>query len=254
VNYSNVEDGEDHDVNNSNGPIINYIVKEKSTWLLRITFILWELTGPYAVLTSSVVKYVIWPAALRSQIQSNSNSNSPNNTRKHNLAGYRNQLQHNWNSIFSLLEVTVFGGIPVCLYHITIPILVGCLYMILTWLLGIYYHFGYNTKTNSTKDSKKETKTNSAAIGSVVGPQYIYFFMDTSMGIITTYCMVGLLFAMMTIYLFFSVIIQLLDTGGGGSGGGSGSGSGDNNDTEDSLLVNIIFLIIGILVVCRFRD
>merc|ERR1711957_927455 len=76
VTYHN-EDGEDHDVNNSNyGPIINYIVKEKSTWLLRITFVLWELTGPYAVLTSSVVKYVIWPAALRSQ-QSNSNSNSP---------------------------------------------------------------------------------------------------------------------------------------------------------------------------------
>ncbi|OEU14924.1 hypothetical protein FRACYDRAFT_241482 [Fragilariopsis cylindrus CCMP1102] len=233
-------------VSEDNGLILNYILQENNSWLLRITFILWELTGPYAVLTSSVVKYVIWPAALRSQqIQSNSNSNSPNNSRKHNLAGYRNQLQHNWNSIFSLLEVTVFGGIPVCLYHITIPILVGCLYMILTWLLGIYYHFGYNNKTNS-KDTKKTS----------VGPQYIYFFMDTSMGILTTYCMVGLLFAMMTIYLFFSVIIQILDTGGGsggGSGSGSGSGSGDN-DTEDSLIVNIIFLIIGILVVCRFRD
>jgi preprotein translocase subunit SecG len=121
--------------------------------------------------------------------------------------------------------------------------------MIFTWLLGIYY-FGNvgNTTSNNSKETKKAI---------VIGPQYIYFFMDTSMGIITTYCMVGLLFAMMIICILFSLIIEILDTNSNGSG--SGSGSSDNNDTiesdeDNSLIVNIIFFLVGILLICRFRD
>jgi hypothetical protein len=200
------------------------------------------------VLTSTVIKYVIWPAALRAGPES-----------PHNLAGWRNQLQHNCNSIFSLLEVTLLGGIPVSLHHITLPIFVGCIYMILTWILGILYYFNSSTLNNTKGKNTKGNNTNTNKV--VVGPQYIYFFMDTSMGIMTTYCMIGLLLAMMIIYILFSLVIKILNTDTDtGVGEGVGVGVGDIDNVEgvgvgkDSLLANITFFITGILLVCRFRN
>jgi len=186
----------------------------KNRTYLRITFVMWELTAPFAMLTSSIIKYAIWPMALKGG-------------KKHNLSCFRNQLQHNSNSILSLMEVAVLGGIPVCLDHLAYAILFGCFYMIFTWCTGIYYHGNQTT----------------------IGPQYIYFFMDTTLGAITSYAILGLLIALTTCFVLFSWSIQLLDYMNNNSTGEIGNGEG-----EDSLFINIGFVLVGTFVVCRFRD
>jgi hypothetical protein len=131
--------------------------------------------------------------------------------------------------------------------------------MILTWILGILYYFNSSTLNNTKGKNTKGNNTNTNKV--VVGPQYIYFFMDTSMGIMTTYCMIGLLLAMMIIYILFSLVIKILNTDTDtGVGEGVGVGVGDIDNVEgvgvgkDSLLANITFFITGILLVCRFRN
>ena len=186
-----------------------YILHPK-TWFLRLTFMAWELAAPFAMLTSVISKYVLWPQAIKGG-------------KPHNLAGIRNQLQHNWNSIFVFVEVALLGGIPVCLQHISLATGFGVCYMLFTWITGKYY-FGSPT----------------------VGPQYLYFFMDTTLGKVTTYAMLGLLCAMTLLYFLFSVTVQQLDNIGNNT-----ATYGDNNDA--SLLVNLAFVLIGTRLVCKFR-
>jgi len=69
--------------------------------------------------------------------------------------------------------------------------------------------------------------------------------MDTTLGNVTTYAMVGLLFAMTMLYLLFSVAIQILDN--------NGNNGNNNGDNADSLLINLVFLLIGTRLVCKFR-
>mmetsp|Transcript_1144 Transcript_1144/g.1239 ORF Transcript_1144/g.1239 Transcript_1144/m.1239 type:complete len:367 (-) Transcript_1144:185-1285(-) len=179
-----------------------YVVQ--NAWFLRMTFLLWELTGPFAMLTSSVAKYLIWPMAIKSK-------------RKHNLTGYTNQLQHNGNSILSLCEVALWGDtIPVVWTHVSIATTFGCLYFLFTWITAKYY-FG------SPQSS---------------GPQYIYFCMDTTLGAITSIAMVGLCGIMTVLYLVFAGVIQLLD----------------QNTNEESVVANIVFVVIGTALVCKFRE
>ena len=165
---SNNEDDDDDVTKNIMIGMFQQYILHPHTWFLRLTFIAWELAAPFAMLTSVISKYVLWPQAIKGG-------------KPHNLAGIRNQLQHNWNSIFVLTETALLGGIPVCLHHISLATGFGVCYMLFTWITGKYY-FGSPT----------------------VGPQYLYFFMDTTLGKITTYAMVGLLFAMTMLYLLFS--------------------------------------------------
>ena len=97
-------------------------------------------------------------------------------------------------------------------------------YMLFTWITGKYY-FGSPT----------------------VGHQYLYFFMDTTLGKVTTYAMLGLLCAMTLLYFLFAVATQLLDTSK------NGNNTADNGDNDDSLLVNLAFVLIGTRLVCKFR-
>mmetsp|Transcript_58375 Transcript_58375/g.66179 ORF Transcript_58375/g.66179 Transcript_58375/m.66179 type:complete len:399 (+) Transcript_58375:93-1289(+) len=206
---SNNDDDDDDVTKNIIIGIFQQYILHPHTWFLRLTFIAWELAAPFAMLTSVISKYVLWPQAIKGG-------------KPHNLAGIRNQLQHNWNSIFVLTETALLGGIPVCLHHISLATGFGVCYMLFTWITGKYY-FGSPT----------------------VGPQYLYFFMDTTLGNVTTYAMVGLLFAMTMLYLLFSVAIQILDN--------NGNNGNNNGDNADSLLINLVFLLIGTRLVCKFR-
>lgn len=76
-----------------------------------------------------------------------------------------------------------------------------------------------------------------------------YFFMDTTLGAITSYAILGLLIALTTCFVLFSWSIQLLDYMNNNSTGEIGNGEG-----EDSLFINIGFVLVGTFVVCRFRD
>jgi len=172
--------------------------------LLRATLVLWELTGPLAILVSSVVKYAIWPQVLKGG-------------KPHNLAGVRNQLQHNSNSIMSLAEVALLGGPPVAFSHLSMAIAIGSFYMVFTWCTGKWF-FG-NDK---------------------IGPQYIYWFMDTTLGTGTTIAMMVLLSVMVSSFALFAFLVSTV--------------LGDSaSETAPSFWKNVLILVAGTRLVCRFR-
>ena len=175
-----------------------------SPWLLRSTLITWELSAPFAMLVSTVTKYVLWPQAIKGG-------------KPHNLAGFRNQLQHNCNAIWILLEATLLGGPPVKFLHISMAFATGAVYMLFTWIMGVVY-FG-NRK---------------------IGPQYIYWFMDTTLGKATTIAIVALTTALSIYFALFSFVMSTLLGGGG--------------DSEPNLLLNVAVLVLGTHLVCRFKE
>lgn len=173
--------------------------------LLRTTLVLWELTGPLAILVSAVVKYAIWPQVIKGG-------------KPHKLAGVRNQLQHNANSIMSLMEVTLLSGTPIAFSHLSMATVIGCAYVFLTWVTGKFY-FG----------------------NAEIGPQYIYWFMDTTVGKNTTIALACLAFATTLSYGVSSFVVFAV--------------LGDpSTETNPSLWTSILFLLIGTRLVCRFRN
>lgn len=185
-------------------PWMSFVLSNKQ--FLRATFVLWELTGPLAFLVSCAVKYAIWPQALRSG-------------KPHHLAGFRNQLQHNANAIFALLEVTLLGGLSVEFSHLSMASLLGFSYLVFTWFMSVFY-FGSKT----------------------VGPQYLYWFLDTTLEETTTMAVMALFFALVLFFGVFSVVIgTLLGT------------SGADNALPASLPLNIAVLFIGSRFACKFK-
>lgn len=178
--------------------------------ILRVTLILWELTGPFAILVSCVVKYVIWPEVIKGG-------------KPHKLAGFRNQLQHNCNSIFALLEVTLLGGMSVEFTHLSLATFVCVIYISFTWIMARLY-FGNKT----------------------VGPQYIYWFLDTTLEQTTTIALVALTVALMVFFVLFSVVVGMVL--------GSTNTEEDGASSPPSLVLNLAFLVIGTFLVCRFKN
>jgi len=190
--------------NNINKAVLErYILQNKL--LLRITLVLWEMTGPLATLVSCVVKYGIWPQVLRGG-------------KPHLLANFRNQLQHNCNSIFSLLEVTMLGGVPIMFSHLSMATVLGIVYIFFTWFMATAY-FG----------NKK------------VGPQYLYWFMDTTLEQTTTMALAALASTLTFFYALYSFLIHAV------LGGAS-------SESAPSLTTNLLFLIVGSYLVCRFKE
>jgi hypothetical protein len=145
-------------------------------WMLRAALILSEISFPFALLVSTAVKYAIWPAALAGG-------------KPHNLAGFRNQMQHNCNSIFALIEVALLGGISVNFQHLSLATSVGIAYILFTWGMAVIY-YGNNE----------------------VGPQYLYWFQDTTLGKTTTLALMALLIALSTFFGVFAGMEIIMDT------------------------------------------
>ncbi|KAL3903435.1 MAG: hypothetical protein SGILL_010448 [Bacillariaceae sp.] len=148
-------------------------------WMLRTAIVLSELSFPFALLVSTAVKYAIWPAVLAGG-------------KPHNLAGFRNQMQHNLNSVFALCEVALLGGINLNFYHLPLATMVGIVYIAFTWIMAVVYY------------GNKE-----------VGPQYLYWFQDTTLERTTTLAMLALLVALTTFFGIFAGVEMLIEAIGG---------------------------------------
>ena len=93
---------------------------------------------------------------------------------------------------------------------------VGYLYMGFTWIMANLY-FG-----------NKE-----------VGPQYIYWFMDTTLESTTTKALAALAFALTLFFVVFSLVVGTVLGG---------------SDGEPSKALNASFLLLVSSFVCRFKD
>lgn len=171
-------------------------------WLLRMAYVSWELAAPFSVLVAFVVRYAIWPAVLAA-----GNSTAA-------LKSTRNKFMHNFNVLFAVSEVALLGGIPIQASHISLATIFGCLYVILSWNV---------THIWNTPDK---------------GPQFIYFFLDTTMpGYFATIALVMLLMVLMTFYSLFVMAEYILSNLLGGS-----------------LLLHIAFCVVLGGISMRFRD
>jgi hypothetical protein len=170
---------------------------QEHVYLNRVTVVLWEMAAPTSLLVSSIVKYVLWPTAL------NGGNTNNANILKHPCA----LLEHNLNSIAALFEAAYLGGLPVRMKDASFGVLFG-----LTYLLYSYFMMHRWT----------EKKPN-------IGPQFIYPFLDTTLGTSTSLCMLGLLAVLITSHGLFSL-------------------------ADSVLSVHPYLVVIIATVVCRFRD
>jgi len=146
-------------------------------WVLRMALILWELSGPFALLVSAVVRYAIWPVVLASG-------------KKHKLACFRNQMQHNMNSVYVLTEMVLLGGLPLKVTHLSLPCLVGSIYILFTW---------FNCYSYADKQ---------------FGPQYIYWFMDPTLGKASFIALASLVVVLVVSFLAFYFIEMIMEYAG----------------------------------------
>lgn len=131
---------------------------EPPLWIYRIAIVAWETCAPISLLVSAIVKYVLWPLALQQ---------GGNNTKLLKAPGAL--LEHNLNIISCLLEVTILGGLPIRYQDCVWAPLFGLAYVLFTYRM-----------IHSWAGPKH-------------GPQFIYPFLDTTMGWVTTACILGLL-------------------------------------------------------------
>ncbi|CAJ1967009.1 unnamed protein product [Cylindrotheca closterium] len=149
-------------------------------WMLRAASILFEISAPFALLVSAVIRYAIWPAVLKSG-------------KPHALDSFRNQMMHNMNAVYALSEMALLGGPAMNFSHISLPCFVGCCYILFAWSAA---HF-------------------LGKAGTTPGPQYQYFFLDTTLGKATTISLAVLLVVLMTFFAFFVGISALVNLSGG---------------------------------------
>lgn len=144
-------------------------------WMPTMALITWELSAPFSLLVSAVVRYTIWPAVLKKGV-------------KHNLGGWRNLLQHNLNAVVTLSELCLLGGLPIRLSHLGMHIIFGCVYVVFTWI-NCY-----------------------SIVGREKGPQYLYWFLDTTLGATTTIALAVLLSVLVSSFLVLLAMEAGVDT------------------------------------------
>jgi hypothetical protein len=173
-------------------------------WLYRIALIGWEISAPTSILVSSVVKYVLWP-----ECAENSAKYRTHNVLKHPGA----LLEHNWNVLAALLDIGMLGGLPVRFKDISVAPLFGLIYVVYSWSM-----------MHSWCDPDK-------------GPQFIYPFLDTTMGWTTSVALLALLLLLMLSYGIFAwadhVLTEYLD---------------------GSIVTHAVVVVLFAACVCRFRD
>ena len=169
-------------------------------WLLRMALLVYETAAPQTLLVSTVVRYAIWPQVLKGTGDTS------------DLAHPRTLLWHNANSVLALIEVALLGGLPVVVSHVAIAPMFGIAYIFFSWAMAPYW---------SPQD----------------GPQFIYFFMDTTVDNHGhALAIMALLTVLMVFYGLFagaSLVLEYLGSG---------------------ILSHIVFVLVVSAGVTRFRD
>jgi len=138
----------------------------RNCWLLRAGLLTFEAAAPIEFLVAAVVKYILWPRQLA--------AGRPT----FGLRKKSTLIVHNTCVFMILLEVAILGNIPFELSHISVAPLFGVMYILFAWYV-------------SDKCCPKD------------GPQFLYFFLDTTLGKESTISLLALLIVLMTFYFMF---------------------------------------------------
>lgn len=145
------------------------------TWVLRLAVVSWEISAPCTLLVATVVRYVLWPAALKKDPPI------------HALGSLRNILMHNMNVFMAVTECFLLSGMPVRWSDCSLAPLWGCLYVVFSWFISLSW-------------ASKED-----------GPHFLYFFFDTTVpGLTPSLALLFLLIFLLTFYAFFCSAEELI--------------------------------------------
>ena len=191
-----------------------------SPWLLRAALLSFEVVAPCEFLVATVVKYALWPHALRARGTAGTAV----------FRSFHGIFSHNVTVILILMEL-IIGGIPVAMSHVAVSPIFGLLYVLFTWCMS-------NTLAKAAVEPVplKKTGTTVWKRRNNVGPQFLYFFMDTTLGWTTSIALIVLLVVLLTFYAMFSVIDNVMEHMQGG------------------LVTRLLGSMGLVALVCRFRD
>jgi hypothetical protein len=165
-----------------NGSIVLLVhyrfVQSVDRWVLMVAIIIFEIAAPISMLVSAVVRYVLWPKALRGK-------------GSHMLKSWDTLVQHNANIVLSLVEIGLLGGLPIRLDDWIAAPAFGICYIIFSW-------FMIHRLVPSGE------------------PQVLYFFLDPTLGLKSTIALACLLIVLLLFYLIFSLIDDIMIHLGGG--------------------------------------
>ena len=168
-------------------------------WIYRLGLWLFEVAAPNSLLVSFVVRYCLWPKALK------------DGTSTQILRRPVALIQHNANFLMSLIEVGLLGKIPVRLTDIPIGTLYQISYVVMMWSLSnFWYPEG--------------------------GPQFLYFFLDTTVGITTTISLLILLLISLIFNVLFASIGYILSY------------------LDDNIILHVLLVLLVFSTMARFRD
>lgn len=142
-------------------------VIRQNPWLLRSALLTFETAAPTEFLVAAVVKHAIWPLILASGRKADG------------LRKPTSLIMHNACIFMILIEVAILGNIPIELNHFPVAPLFGIAYVLFAWYMA-------------DKWRPKED-----------GPQFLYFFLDTTLGKATSISLLVLLFVLITFYVMF---------------------------------------------------
>jgi hypothetical protein len=150
-----------------------YLSQPENRWILRAALLTFETAAPTEFLVSAVVKYAIWPQLLASKVDTLG------------LKSFKSLMMHNGCVFMLLLEVGLFGGIPITMSHFPLAPLFGLSYIVFAWYMS--------------------NKWNPQA-----GPQFLYFFLDTTLGKESTIALGLLLSTLIAFFIFFWVADDIM--------------------------------------------
>eukprot|EP00550_Attheya_septentrionalis_P007210 CAMPEP_0198286986 /NCGR_PEP_ID=MMETSP1449-20131203/5940_1 /TAXON_ID=420275 /ORGANISM="Attheya septentrionalis, Strain CCMP2084" /LENGTH=378 /DNA_ID=CAMNT_0043984863 /DNA_START=114 /DNA_END=1250 /DNA_ORIENTATION=- len=199
-----------------------------NNWLRQLALVSFEVAAPTAMLVSVVVRYAIWPDNLESTGHTNG------------LRKTTTLLMHNANTIMVLVEIGLLGTLPVRYSDAALAPLFGIIYLLFSWSMSgrwtnvkPFTPSPNNNNNIKDNDDDKVVKCTTTALG----PQFIYFFLDTTLGYTTSYAILALLTVLMAVYGIFGTIDHILVQYLGGG-----------------FLTHLTVVVALASLVCRFRD
>jgi hypothetical protein len=166
--------------------------------VLRASILLFEMAAPLSMLVSFVVTYVLWPKALK--------GNGSDSCKRTTVL-----IQHNANAIMSLVELGLLGGLPVRFTDLPLAPMFGVAFILFSW--GMRFSWVPSGE-----------------------PQFLYFFLDTTLGKKSTIALVILVGILIAFYAIFVLVEDIILYLGGG------------------MKVHVGVVTVVSMFVCRFRD
>lgn len=188
--------------------------------LCKIATLLFETVGSTTILVSFIIKYVIWQRKLNLKKKTDDDYEDPTKE----LKAFRNLTSHNLNLIFVLVEVNIVGNLSFTIKNTSLPPLFGMAYV----LFSYFYAPRWGASTSKNKQQFLQKKQSD---------QYLYFFLDTTLGKNTSISLLVLLFVLVSFHLIFCLLSYLMNT-----------------FFLDAFIVRILVTIAISCVFCRFRD